>query len=223
MNTPPHAASTRSDDSTRAPLDARQAVDLEMLARVRSGDERSTEMLLDRYRWLAGYRARACFLPGSTEEDLIQEAMIGLFKAIRDFDIDSQTPFSAFADLCIKRQIFTALKIANRYKHVPLNSALSFDPVAGEDDADMWMGDLAGPSTLDPGVLAVSSEQIEDIREHLNRTLTTLENDVLALALEGLSYKQIAEALDWHRKGIDNALQRIRTKLRAHLRLDESF
>lgn len=207
-----------------SPVDARQVVDLELLKRVRTGDERATEILLNRYRWLARHRTGAWFMAGSTEEDLLQEAMIGLFKAIRNFDIDLDMPFSAFADLCIKRQIATALKTANRYKHLPLNSAASFDPVADQDDDyDMQIADiLVAPATLDPGVLVISTEQIEDIRDHLTRTLTGLEKDVLELSLQGLSYKQMAEALDWHRKGIDNALQRIRSKLRAHLNGSES-
>lgn len=202
----------------------RQAVDLALIECVRSDDGRSMEILLHRYRWLAKYRARQCFLAGSTEQDIAQEAMIGLFKAIRDFDPAAQTPLVAFADLCIKRQIASALKAANRQKHFALNSALSLDlPAEDADWSEITIGDrLAAPPTRDPSLLVISSEQIESIRDHLTKSLTALENDVLELSLQGLSYDQIAEILDAHRKRIDNALQRVRAKLRAHLAAEES-
>ena len=206
-------------------LGDREPVDLELIDRIRSGDERSTEALLHRYRWLALHHARAFFLTGWTDQDVIQEAMIGLFKAIRAFEGASQTPFAAFADLCIRRQIASALKAATRYKHFPLNSALSLDLDADDDDwSDRKIADaIAGPANWDPSVLVVSSEQIESIRAHLTQTLTELESDVLELSMQGLSYQQICALLNAHRKRIDNALQRIRAKLRAYLAAQEEF
>lgn len=186
---------------------------------VRSGDERGIEVLLNRYRNFARSKARNYFLAGSEKEDVVQEGMIGLFKAIRDFDLDQGTPFRAFAELCISRQILTAIKTANRQKHQPLNSSVSLDaPVQGGERADRSVGDnIVAPVMSDPAELVISAEEIEAIRDSMRGNLTQLEGDVLRLYMDGKSYEEIAGALGNHVKSIDNALQRIKRKLQKHI------
>ena len=193
--------------------------DLELVERVRLGDERCLETLLARYRNFARSKARSYFLAGSDKEDVVQEGMIGLFKAIRDFDLEQETPFRAFAELCISRQILTAIKTANRQKHQPLNSSISLDaPAYGDDQSDRSVGDhLVAATTSDPVELVISAQEIEAIRDSMTENLTELEGDVLRLYMDGKSYEEIAGALGNHVKSIDNALQRIKRKLQRHL------
>ncbi|HET7482373.1 MAG TPA: RNA polymerase sporulation sigma factor SigH [Actinomycetota bacterium] len=193
--------------------------DNELVEKVRCGDERCVEVLLNRYRNFARSKARSYFLAGSDKEDVVQEGMIGLFKAIRDFDLGQDTPFRAFAELCISRQILTAIKTANRQKHQPLNSSISLDaPAYGGDDSDKSVGDhLVASTSHDPVELVISAEEIEAIRDSMSGTLTQLEGDVLRLYMDGKSYEEIAGALGNHVKSIDNALQRIKRKLQRHI------
>ncbi len=193
--------------------------DLDLVERVRDGDERCLEMLLSRYRNFARSKARSYFLAGSDKEDVVQEGMIGLFKAIRDFDLSQDTPFRAFAELCISRQILTAIKTANRQKHQPLNSSVSLDAAAyGDDKGESSVGDNLVATTLtDPAELVISAQEIEAIRDSMRDNLTELEGDVLRLYMDGKSYEEIAGALGNHVKSIDNALQRIKRKLQRHL------
>ena len=194
--------------------------DLDLVERVRNGDERCLEILLARYRNFARSKARSYFLAGSDKEDVVQEGMIGLFKAIRDFDLEQETPFRAFAELCISRQILTAIKTANRQKHQPLNSSISLDaPAYGDDQSDRSVGDhlVASSVMSDPVEMVISAQEIEAIRDSMSETLTELEGDVLRLYMDGKSYEEIAGALGNHVKSIDNALQRIKRKLQRHL------
>ena len=194
--------------------------DLELVQRVRGGDERGLEILLARYRNFARSKARSYFLAGSDKEDVVQEGMIGLFKAIRDFDLEQETPFRAFAELCISRQILTAIKTANRQKHKPLNSSISLDaPAYGDDQSDRSVGDhlVAASVMSDPVEMVISAQEIEAIRDSMTESLTELEGDVLRLYMDGKSYEEIAGALGNHVKSIDNALQRIKRKLQRHL------
>jgi RNA polymerase sporulation-specific sigma factor len=193
--------------------------DNELVSRVREGEERCVEILLDRYRNFARSKARSYFLAGSEKEDVVQEGMIGLFKAVRDFDLSQDTPFRAFAELCISRQILTAIKSANRQKHQPLNSSVSLDaPAYADEQATVTLGDnLVTSIVTDPVELVISAEEIEAIRDNLGDTLTELEGDVLRLYMDGKSYEEIAGALGNHVKSIDNALQRIKRKLQKHL------
>ena len=193
--------------------------DLDLVARVRAGDERCIEVLLARYRNFARSKARSYFLAGSDKEDVVQEGMIGLFKAIRDFEVDTGTPFRAFAELCISRQILTAIKTANRQKHQPLNSSVSLDaPAYGDDQSDRSVGDnIIAPAINDPVELVISAEEIEAIRDTMKESLTDLEGDVLRLYMDGKSYEEIAGVLGNHVKSIDNALQRIKRKLQRHI------
>ncbi len=193
--------------------------DLDLVQGVRNGDERCLEILLTRYRNFARSKARQYFLAGSDKEDVVQEGMIGLFKAIRDFDLAQETPFRAFAELCISRQILTAIKTANRQKHQPLNSSISLDaPAYGDDHSDRSLGDdLVASTSTDPVELVISAQEIEAIRDNLKDNLTDLEGDVLRLYMDGKSYEEIAGALGNHVKSIDNALQRIKRKLQRHI------
>lgn len=193
--------------------------DAELVGQVRAGEERAIEVLLARYRNFARSKARSYFLAGSEREDVVQEGMIGLYKAIRDFDLVQETPFRAFAELCISRQILTAIKTANRHKHQPLNSSVSLDAPAYGDDYSSSVGDqLMSPErTSDPAELVISAEEIEALRATMSRNLTELEGDVLTLYMDGKSYEEIAGALGNHVKSIDNALQRIKRKLQRHI------
>jgi RNA polymerase sigma-H factor len=190
-----------------------------LVEKVRSGDERSLETLLARYRKFARSKARTYFLAGSDKEDVVQEGMIGLFKAIRDFDPAQATPFRAFAELCISRQILTAIKTANRQKHQPLNSSVSLDaPAYGDERSDSSVGDNLIASTLaDPAEIVISAEEIEALRDSMRDSLTDLEGDVLRLYMDGKSYEEIAGVLGNHVKSIDNALQRIKRKVQRHI------
>ncbi len=205
---------------TTAVPDLEQSEDRTLVAQVRDGDERALEGLLSRYRGFARAKARSYFLAGSDKEDVVQEGMIGLYKAIRDFDLDQDTPFRAFAELCISRQILTAIKTANRNKHKPLNSSVSLDAPAygGDDPSDGSIGEtLLASKTADPVELVISSEEIEALKASLKENLTDLESDVLTLYMDGKSYEEIARVLGNHVKSIDNALQRIKRKLQRHI------
>lgn len=193
--------------------------DTELVEQARHGEERAIEVLLARYRNFARSKARSYFLAGSEREDVVQEGMIGLFKAIRDFDLQQATPFRAFAELCISRQILTAIKTANRHKHHPLNSSVSLDaPAYGDDDATSVADHLMSPRrTSDPAELVISAEEIEALRASMSRNLTELEGEVLTLYMDGKSYEEIAGTLGNHVKSIDNALQRIKRKLQRHI------
>jgi RNA polymerase sporulation-specific sigma factor len=202
-----------------ATIDLEALADDELVTRVRTGDERSLETLLGRYRGFARSKARTYFLAGSDKEDVVQEGMIGLFKAIRDFDLEQETPFRAFAELCISRQILTAIKTANRQKHQPLNSSVSLDaPVYGDERSERSVGESLVASTLtDPAELVISAEEIDALKDSMRGTLTELEGDVLRLYMDGKSYEEIADTLGNHVKSIDNALQRIKRKVQRHL------
>lgn len=204
---------------TRHALDA-DVADHELVARTREGDERALGALLERYRLFARHLARPYFLSGSMEEDLVQEAMIGLYKAVRDYEIGHEAPFRAFAKLCIQRQIATAIKGANRLKHRPLNRSVSLEAPVGPDEDRTQVGDAIPSPLPDPEDLMLSAEAVESLQQVIRRDLTRLESQALLLYLEGRSYAEIAEALGNHAKAIDNSLQRIRKKVRRHLEAD---
>jgi RNA polymerase sporulation-specific sigma factor len=194
--------------------------DEELVDRARGGDDKAIETLLHRYRHYARAKARTYFLAGADREDIVQEGMIGLFKAIRDFQVDKNTAFRAFAELCITRQIITAIKTATRQKHIPLNSYVSLNkPASGsEGDEDRPLSDaLIGSAMADPAELVISAEEIASIKQSVGRLLSGLETEVLQLYMDGKSYQEIADMLGRHVKSIDNALQRIKRKLEHHL------
>ena len=185
----------------------------------RAGDEKALERLLERYRHYARAKARSYFLAGADREDIVQEGMIGLFKAIRDFDPQHNTAFRAFAELCITRQIITAIKTATRQKHMPLNSYVSLNkPLDDPDGGERPLGDsLVSPTVIDPADLVISAEEIATIRNSMDKLLSDLETEVLQLYMDGKSYQEIADMLGRHVKSIDNALQRIKRKLEQHM------
>ncbi len=193
--------------------------DEELVERVREGDEKAIDVLLTRYRHYARAKARSYFLAGADKEDIVQEGMIGLFKAVRDFQADRNTAFRAFAELCITRQIITAIKTATRQKHIPLNSYVSLNkPVLTEDEGERPLIDsLGNRADLDPAEMLISSEEIDNIKASMARLLSSLETEVLQLYMDGKSYQEIADHLGRHVKSIDNALQRIKRKLEQHL------
>ena len=198
---------------------ASSGTDEELVERAREGSDGAIEELLRRYRHYARAKARTYFLAGADREDIVQEGMIGLYKAIRDFQADRNTAFRAFAELCITRQIITAIKTATRQKHVPLNSYVSLNKgTSSENEEERALADLlVGPTATDPAELVISAEEIANIRESMGRLLSSLETEVLQLYMDGKSYHEIAEMLGRHVKSIDNALQRIKRKLEAHL------
>jgi RNA polymerase sporulation-specific sigma factor len=192
--------------------------DVDLVRRTHAGDERALETLIARYRHFARAKARTFFLAGSDKEDVVQEGMIGLFKSIRDFQPTQGTLFASFAELCISRQILSAIKSANRHKHYPLNSSLSLDAPAYSDEGEVRsIGEMLEGSQTDPVELVVSAEEIESLRDALKAGLTDLEANVLRLYMDGRSYEEIARVLGNHVKSIDNALQRIKRKLHRHL------
>lgn len=194
--------------------------DDELVMEARGGSEAALCEVLDKYRSFARVKARSYFLVGADREDIVQEGMIGLYKAIRDFNPEMQTSFRAFAELCVTRQIITAIKTATRQKHGPLNDYVSFErPVGSEDDGERVLGDVLPTVAIsDPADLVISAERIRALQAHFDEVLSDLETEVLRLYVEGKSYQEIAERLERHVKSIDNALQRIKRKLEGHLR-----
>jgi RNA polymerase sporulation-specific sigma factor len=197
--------------------------DDELVRASREGDDEALTLLLTKYRAFARVKARSYFLVGADREDIVQEGMIGLYKAIRDFNPDMQSSFRAFAELCVTRQIITAIKTATRQKHGPLNNYVSFHrPVGGDDDGERVLGDVIPTVAIsDPADLVISAERIRALQQHFDAVLSDLETEVLRLYVEGKSYQEIAERLKRHVKSIDNALQRIKKKLESHLRARE--
>jgi RNA polymerase sporulation-specific sigma factor len=206
--------SLRTDQRPRTELS-----DDELVARFQSGDGESVEVLLGRYRRFARSKARAYFLVGADADDVEQEAMIGLFKAARDFQADRQSCFRVFAELCITRQIITAIKTATRHKHQPLNQYVSISSSRPDDDDSGQLADkLMGPDPVaDPAEQVVSMQRMRDARRHMTERLSSLEVEVLRLHVEGNSYQEISEHLGRHVKSIDNSLQRIKRKVSQHL------
>jgi RNA polymerase sporulation-specific sigma factor len=190
-----------------------------LVVRFQGGDELAVQVLLDRYRRFARAKARGYFLVGADSDDIEQEGLIGLYKAARDFRADRQSSFRAFAELCITRQVITAVKTATRQKHQPLNQYVSISGVRGSDDAnERSVEDLLEDHYIaDPADTVVSNERMDNMRQSMAEMLSGLEVDVLRLYVEGKSYHEIGEHLGRHVKSIDNALQRIKRKLEAHL------
>lgn len=179
-----------------------------------SGDKNATEYILSKYKNLVRARARQYFLIGADRDDLVQEGMIGLFKAIRDFDNTKQASFRAFAELCVKRQIITAIKSASRQKHQPLNTYISLNKSDYNDDTEVFLtGAFASTDATDPEEVFLQRENIELLKEEMEDKLSPLEKTVFELALSGLNYLEIARELGRTPKSIDNALQRVKRKL----------
>ena len=205
---------------TRVPLDTDSVSDEQLVALYREGLQAAMETLLTRYRNFARMKARSYFLAGADKDDIVQEGMIGLYKAIRDFSADRQASFRAFAEICITRQIITAVKTATRQKHVPLNQYVSLSkPVTTEDDADWMLQDVIQTEHVaDPAELVISHDELRSIKIAFAEILSDFEAEVLHMYVEGKSYQEIGTHLDRHVKSIDNALQRIKRKVELHIR-----
>jgi RNA polymerase sporulation-specific sigma factor len=207
---------TRTYSAQRA---ERELADLQLVIRARNGDTGAMDALIRRYTGFVRLKASSYFLAGGDSEDLIQEGLIGLYKAVRDFRSDKETSFRSFAELCITRQIITAIKTATRFKHAPLNTYVSFSqtPAGQESDGDCTLGDaLPGPSVDEPSVCVISTEELQSLVFCLGTGLSQLEADALRLYLEGSSYEEMAERLEVDTKTIDNALQRVKRKILQH-------
>ena len=202
----------------------RELEDLQLVMRVHNGDERAREQLIQRYTGFVRMKASSYFIAGGEPEDLVQEGLIGLCKAMRDFRADKETSFRSFAELCVTRQIITAIKTATRFKHSPLNTYVSFSQTpAGQDpDSDVTLGDaLPGSHVNDPSVAVISTDELSSLVFCLGTGLSPLEADALRMYLEGSSYEDMAEVLECDTKAIDNALQRVKRKILQHQRSRE--
>ena len=197
--------------------------DEELVSLVHSGNTEALDFLITKFRHFVRMKARSYFLIGADKEDIIQEGMIGLYKAIRDFRSDKLSSFRAFAELCIVRQIITAIKTATRQKHIPLNSYVSLDKPIYDEESDRTLMDvLTGNGVDDPEELMINNEEFKYMEEKMGEVLSELEREVLTLYLDGQSYQEISEKLERHVKSIDNALQRVKRKLERHLQTDET-
>lgn len=188
--------------------------DEEILVLVQKGNSLALEYLIHKYRNFVWAKARAYFLIGGDREDIIQEGMIGLYKAIRDYEVDKLSSFKGFAELCITRQIITAIKTATRQKHIPLNSYVSLNkPVYDEESERTLLDVIAGSRAFDPQELLIHREKYLYMKIKMSELLSDLEKRVLYLYLDGCSYQEMSKKLKRHIKSIDNALQRVKRKL----------
>jgi len=199
-------------------LEYHERADEELVAIAKTGDNLAMEFLLNKYKNFVRIKAKSYFLIGADREDIIQEGMIGLYKAVRDFKADKLSSFRAFAELCITRQIITAIKTATRQKHIPLNQYISLNkPIYDEDSERTLLDVMASQKTSDPEELVVTQEVSDDIRQRIRQNLSELESQVLESYLEGKSYQEMARDLGRHVKSIDNALQRVKRKIEKNL------
>ncbi|SHK50807.1 RNA polymerase sporulation sigma factor SigH [Tepidibacter formicigenes] len=190
----------------------------EIVLKASKGDTLALEYLIKKYKNFVRAKAKSYFLIGADKEDIIQEGMIGLYKAIRDYDEEKTSSFKAFAELCITRQIITAIKTATRQKHIPLNSYISLNKPIYDEESDRTLLDIITTSVItDPEELIISREELKNIENKISEILSSLELEVLELYLSGKSYQQIANKLGRHVKSIDNALQRVKRKLEKYL------
>jgi len=189
-------------------------LDEEVVLEAKRGNKQAQEYLINKYENFVKAKAKSYFLIGADKEDIYQEGMIGLYKAIRDFKADKLASFKAFAELCVTRQIITAIKTATRQKHIPLNTYISLNKPVYDQESDRTLMDvISGAKITDPEELVVSKEELLDIEKEISQVLSDLEMEVLMSYIEGKSYQEIACDLDRHAKSIDNALQRVKRKL----------
>ncbi len=193
--------------------------DEEIVLIAQQGDTYAVEYLVEKYKNFVKGKARSYFLVGADREDIIQEGMIGLFKAIRDYRSDRMSSFRAFAELCITRQMITAIKSATRQKHIPLNSYISLNkPIYYDEESDRTLLDILSTARMNnPEDLMISREEFKVIERRMGEMLSSLEWQVLTAYLEGKSYQEMAEELGRHVKSIDNALQRVKRKVEKYM------
>jgi RNA polymerase sigma-H factor len=197
----------------------RELEDLQLVLKARNGSNAALDQLIRRYTSFVRMKASSYFLAGGDSEDLIQEGLVGLYKAVRDFRPDKETSFRSFAELCVTRQIITAIKTATRFKHAPLNQYVSFShtPAGQDSEGECSLGDaLPGPAVREPSVMVISTEELQSLVMCLGSGLSSLEADALRLYLEGASYDEMADRLECDTKTIDNALQRVKRKIITH-------
>ncbi len=212
-NTPP------ADESFVDYAKYEDLTDEELIVEIKENfNDAAMEYLIQRYRSFVRAKARSYFLIGADREDIIQEGMIGFYKAVRDFKSDKLSSFHAFAELCVTRQIITAIKTATRQKHIPLNSYISLNKPIYDEDSDRTLLDvLSGVKVTDPEELVISREEFLAIEKKMEEILSDLEWQVLMAYLDGKSYQEIADGLNRHVKSIDNALQRVKRKLERYV------
>lgn len=189
-------------------------LDEEIVEEAKKGNVRAQEYLINKYESFVKVKAKSYFLIGADKEDIYQEGMIGLYKAIRDFKPDKLSSFKAFAELCVTRQIITAIKTATRQKHIPLNTYISLNKPIYDEESDRTLLDVISETKVaDPEEMIISREELKHIHNEIGEVLSGLEMEVLMSYLDGKSYQEIACDLDRHAKSIDNALQRVKRKL----------
>jgi RNA polymerase sporulation-specific sigma factor len=209
-------------DSSYAPCSEivreQQPTDEQIIKAAKNGDLKALELLMNRYKNFVRAKARSYYLIGADREDIIQEGMIGLFKAARDYRDDRPSSFKAFAELCITRQMITAIKTATRQKHIPLNSYISLNKPMYDEESDRTLMDVISAQKLtNPEDLMICREELGNIENKIGDILSDLELKVLTLYVNGRSYQEIAYEMDRHVKSIDNALQRVKRKLERYL------
>ena len=187
--------------------------DEEIIQLIHQGNEKMTDYIMEKYKNLVKQKAKAMYLLGGEKEDLIQEGMIGLFKAIRDFDGNKNNSFHGFADICISRQMYSAIKAAGRLKHLPLNTYVSFHTMIGSSEEESELQDILTSVEKTPEELVIGRENLEQLAEAIDNKLSAMEREVLELYVLGISYKEIAKILGKSEKSVDNALQRTKLKL----------
>ncbi len=194
----------------------------EQLVQLRhEGDDTAEEYLLIKYKNFVRSKARSYFLIGADHEDIVQEGMIGLYKAIRDYNPEKLSSFHAFAELCITRQIITAIKTATRQKHIPLNSYISLNRPLYDEESDRTLLDIIIEGGIsNPEEMIINQENLGNIHAKINEVLSSLEQEVLNAYLDGKSYQEIADSMGRHVKSIDNALQRVKRKLEKYIEND---
>ena len=214
------ADTTVSEENEMGFLSSRyqQMNDEKVVEMCHQGDSEAEEYLLNKYENFVRAKARSYFLIGADHEDIVQEGMIGLYKAIRDFKPEKLSSFRAFAELCITRQIITTIKTATRQKHIPLNSYVSLNKPLYDEESDRTLLDVIMEGRIsDPEELIINRENLGNIHNKISEVLSGLEQEVLQAYLDGKSYQEIADALGRHVKSIDNALQRVKRKLEKYL------
>ncbi len=197
-----------------------QYTDEELIVRLRDGEEKITDYIMDKYKYLVRSKAKSMYILGADGDDLIQEGMIGLFKAIRDYDTGRDASFSTFADLCVSRQMYTAIQAAGRQKHAPLNTYVSlYAGSAEKGEGEEWelIHSLISQVEKNPEELLIDKENLELLEKLIERELSGFEKQVLDLYLTGMTYTQIAKVLGRDEKSTDNALQRIKGKLKKQI------
>lgn len=200
------------------PTELKHLTDEEIVELAKNGNVTALEYLINKYKNFVRAKARTYFLIGADREDIIQEGMIGLYKAIRDYRYDRQASFRAFAEICVTRQMITAIKTATRQKHIPLNSYISLNKPVFDEESERTLGEVVTTEKEgNPEEMFINQENLMDIESTMQRILSPLEQDVVNLYLEGISYTEIAQKLGRHVKSVDNALQRVKRKLEQYL------